>query len=205
MKQYAGLRVVMLICNILDVEAPATGSRPTIIGHGGLTRTPIVVEQNVVPRLRHASVRQPPRRSPRIAVVENSTPESAGTGCPCPRACVAATAAHPIHAAVEQTKASGGCPAVVGKTAALCATPPRNHPQVVSTRALESAGTGRPRVVVDLDAVDPIPAAVEQTKASGGCPTIVAKTDALCPPRTRAQVQRVAGLEPAHGLDSAST
>ena len=100
MKHHVRLRVVMLVCNILDEEAPATGSRPAIIGQGGLTRTPAVVEQNVVPRPRHASVRQPPRRSPRIAVVENSALESAGTGHPCPRARVAAATAHSIHAAV---------------------------------------------------------------------------------------------------------
>ena len=124
MKQHVRLRVVMLVCNIEDEEAPATGSCPAIIGQGGLTRTPAVVEQNVVPHPRHASVRQPPRRSPRIAVVENSALESAGTGRPLPCARVAAAAAHPIHAAIEQTKASGGRPTVVAKTATLHASPP---------------------------------------------------------------------------------
>ena len=39
MKQHVRLRVVTLVCNIVDEEAPATGSRPAIIGQGGLTRT----------------------------------------------------------------------------------------------------------------------------------------------------------------------
>ena len=54
--------------------------------------------------------------------MENSALKSTGTGRP--RGVVAPTTADPIHAAVEQTKASGGCPAVVAKTAALCAPPP---------------------------------------------------------------------------------